>query len=202
MQRKADLFRKTRETEIKASLKIDGSGLHDINTPFGFFNHLIETFAFHGKFDLTLKAKGDIEVDQHHLIEDCGLVIGKTFRSALGECKGINRAGFFVMPMDEALSIVAVDLSGRPFIQFEAKFRRQFCGDFNTDLIPDFLQAFATGLMANLVMKIPAGRSDHHRAESAFKALGRALRMACSIDPRETEAISDCWESLKGVIDK
>lgn len=202
MARKAEFSRKTVETNIKASLVIEGSGQHQISTPIGFFTHLLQSFAFHGKFDLSISATGDIQVDQHHLVEDCGLVLGKVFQLALGEAKGINRAGFFVMPMDEALAIVAVDLSGRPFLQYEAKFKRRFCGDFDTDVLPDFFQALATGLMGNIVVRMPEGRSDHHRAEAAFKALGRALRLACSLDPREVEAIAELPPSLKGVIDK
>lgn len=202
MARKAEFSRKTVETNIKASLVIEGSGQHQISTPIGFFTHLLQSFAFHGKFDLSISATGDIQVDQHHLVEDCGLVLGKVFQLALGQAKGINRAGFFVMPMDEALAIVAVDLSGRPFLQYEAKFKRRFCGDFDTDVLLDFFQALATGLMGNIVVRMPEGRSDHHRAEAAFKALGRALRLACSLDPREVEAIAELPPSLKGVIDK
>lgn len=202
MVRKAEIFRETKETTIKAAIVIEGSGKLEINTPIWFFNHLLQTLAFHGKFDLSLSARGDIQVDQHHLVEDCGLFLGKVIRLALAEEKGINRAGFFVMPMDEALAIVAVDLSGRPVLQYEASFRRRFCGDFDTDVLPDFFQALATGLMGNVVVRIPEGRSDHHRAEAAFKALGRSLRMACSLDPRETEGLMEVLPSLKGVIDR
>ncbi|MGQ9800618.1 MAG: imidazoleglycerol-phosphate dehydratase HisB [Candidatus Saccharicenans sp.] len=202
MVRKAEIFRETKETKIKAAIVIEGSGKQEIDTPIWFFNHLLQTLAFHGKFDLALSASGDIQVDQHHLVEDCGLVLGKVIRLALAEAKGINRAGFFVMPMDEALAIVAVDINGRPVLQYEASFRRRFCGDFDTDVLPDFFQAMATGLMGNVVVRIPGGRSDHHRAEAAFKALGRSLRMACSLDPRGTEGLMEVLPSLKGVIDK
>jgi imidazoleglycerol-phosphate dehydratase len=202
MTRKSDFSRKTNETTISASLLVEGSGQHQISTPIGFFTHLLQSFTFHGKFDLTLTAAGDLQVDQHHLVEDCGLVLGKVFQLALGEARGINRAGFFIMPMDEALAIVAVDLSGRPALQYQARFRRRFCGDLDTDVLPDFFQALATGLMANIVVCIPQGRSDHHKAEAAFKALGRALRLACSLDPREVEAISEMLPSLKGVLDR
>jgi imidazoleglycerol-phosphate dehydratase len=202
MFRKAEVHRITAETNIKASLLIEGSGQNQISTPIGFFTHLLQSFAFHGKFDLSLTASGDTHVDQHHLVEDCGLVLGKLFNQALGEAKGINRAGYFVMPMDEALAIVAVDLSGRPYLQYEAKFRRRYCGELDTDVLADFFQALASGLLANIVVKIPAGRSDHHRAEAAFKALGRALRLACSLDPREVGALAELPPSLKGVIDK
>ncbi len=202
MLRKAEVHRITAETNIKGSLLIEGSGQSQISTPIGFFTHLLKSFAFHGKFDLSLTASGDTHVDQHHLVEDCGLVLGKLFNQALGEAKGINRAGYFVMPMDEALAIVAVDLSGRPYLQYEAKFRRRYCGELDTDVLPDFFQALASGLLANIVVKIPAGRSDHHRAEAAFKALGRALRLACSLDPREVWALAELPPSLKGVLDK
>lgn len=202
MTRKAEFVRKTNETSISASLLVEGTGQHQISTPIGFFTHLLQSFAFHGKFDLTLSATGDLQVDQHHLVEDCGLVLGKAFQLALGEARGINRAGFFVMPMDEALAIVAVDLSGRPVLQYQASFRRRFCGDLDTDVLPDFFQALATGLMANVVVRLPHGRSDHHKAEAAFKALGRALRLACSLDPREAEAMAEMLPSLKGVIDR
>ncbi|MGQ9472143.1 MAG: imidazoleglycerol-phosphate dehydratase HisB [Candidatus Aminicenantales bacterium] len=202
MARKAESFRETNETAIKTYIVIEGSGKHEVNTPIHFFTHLLQTLTFHGKFDLTLSASGDIQVDQHHLVEDCGLVLGKAIRLALGEAKGINRAGFFVMPMDEALAIAAVDISGRPVLQYEASFRRRFCGDLDTDVLPDFFQALAIGLMGNVVIRIPEGRSDHHRAEAAFKALGRALRMACSLDPREREDLTAVLPSLKGVIDK
>jgi len=196
MFRKAEVHRITAETSIKASLLIEGSGQNQISTPIGFFTHLLQSFAFHGKFDLSLTASGDTHVDQHHLVEDCGLVLGKLFNQALGEAKGINRAGYFVMPMDEALAIVAVDLSGRPYLQYEAKFRRRYCGELDTDVLADFFQALASGLLANIVVKIPAGRSDHHRAEAAFKALGRALRLACSLDPREVGALAELPLSL------
>jgi len=202
MARKAELHRITAETDIRASLVIEGSGQSQIITPIGFFSHLLQSFAFHGKFDLDLFASGDIHVDQHHLVEDCGLVLGQLFNQALGEAKGINRAGYFVMPMDEALAIVAVDLSGRPYLQYKARFRRRFCGELDTDVLPDFFQALASALRANLVVQIPAGRSDHHRAEAAFKALGRALRLACSLDPREVAALAELPPSLKGVVDK
>jgi imidazoleglycerol-phosphate dehydratase len=143
-----------------------------------------------------MKAKGDLEVDQHHLVEDCGIVLGKAFKKALGDKKGINRTGYFVYPMDEALAIVAVDISGRPYLQFDVKFKRRFCGDLDTDLLEDFFQAFATGLEANIVVRMPYGRSDHHKIEAIFKALGKAMKMACSKDKRAIENIP----STKGKI--
>ena len=197
MSRRARFKRKTSETDISAAVVLDGSGRARIETPFKFFDHMLSSFARHGKFDLDLKARGDIEIDGHHLIEDCGLVLGRTFDLALGDRKGINRAGFFVFPMDEALAVAAVDIGGRPFVQYEAEFRRRFCGDLDTDLLPDFFQGFASGLAANVVVRMPYGRSDHHRAEAAFKAFGRALRMACSLDPRDRDGVP----STKGKID-
>jgi len=201
MIRKARFNRETRETNITAYLKIEGSGQHRIETPIGFFTHLLESFAFHGRFDLNFSAKGDLNVDQHHLVEDCGLVLGRLFGRALGKAKGINRAGFFIMPMDEALAIVSIDLCGRPYLQYDVKFRRRLCGKLDTDTLPDFFQAFASGVMGNIVIKTVIGRSDHHKAEATFKAFGRALRLACSLDPREVKAIAELPSSLKGVID-
>lgn len=197
MSRKAIYQRNTNETEITASVDLDGKGHYEIETPIGFFNHMIETFAKHGLFDVHLKASGDLHVDQHHLIEDCGLVLGKVFHKALGNRKGINRTGYFVFPMDEALAVVAVDIAGRSYLQYDVSFKRQLCGQMNTDLLEDFFTAFSSHLMANLVVRMPYGRSDHHKMESIFKALGKAMRTACSMDPRETENIP----STKGVMD-
>jgi len=197
MSRKARCARKTKETEITAILDLDGKGRSDIRTPVGFFNHMIESFARHGLFDLNLDARGDLHVDQHHLLEDCGIVLGQAFRKALGEARGINRTGFFVFPMDDALAIAAVDISGRPFLRFKVGFKRRFCGEMDTDVLEDFFYAFSIHLGANLVIRVPEGRSDHHKAEAVFKALGKALRMACSKDSRDIEDIP----SLKGVID-
>jgi imidazoleglycerol-phosphate dehydratase len=197
MSRKAIYERKTRETEISAYVDLDGRGNYDIETPLGFFTHMLETFAKHGLFDIHLKARGDLHVDQHHLIEDCGLVLGKVIDKALGDRKGINRAGYFVYPMDEALAVVAVDIGGRPYLQYDVTFNRQFCGEMNTDLLDDFFYAFSVNLEVNIVVRMPYGRSDHHKMEAIFKAFGRAMRMACSKDPREIENIP----STKGVID-
>lgn len=197
MKRTAEWERHTQETRISGSLKLDGRGHYAIHTPIGFLNHMLESFAQHGRFDLHLEAKGDLDVDQHHLVEDCGVVLGKLFAMALGTKKGINRAGYFVYPMDEALAVVAVDVSGRPFLQYDVSFRRRFCGDLDTDLLHDFFQAFATHSMANVVVRMPFGRSDHHKIEAAFKAFGKAMRMACSRDRRDVADIP----STKGVMD-
>jgi imidazoleglycerol-phosphate dehydratase len=194
--RKAKIERKTKETYIKIELNIDGSGKYDIENPIGFLTHSLENFAKHGLFDIKMKATGDLKVDQHHLVEDCGIVLGQAFKKALGNKKGINRAGYFVYPMDEALAIVAVDISGRPYLQFEAKFKRRFCGELDTDLLEDFFYGFATTLGANLVVRMPYGRNDHHKIEAIFKAFGKAMKMACSKDKRAKRKIP----STKGKI--
>jgi imidazoleglycerol-phosphate dehydratase len=197
MNRLAELTRKTSETEIEASLLIDGSGKHDIMTPVGFFTHMLETMTFHGRFDLTLSARGDLKVDEHHLVEDTGLVLGKIFLQALGEAKGINRAGQAIIPMDEALALVAMDLGGRPYLQYRTTFRKGCDGGFDFNLLEDFFQAFSTGLMANVAIVASSARSNHHQAEAIFKAFGRALQMACSVTWNE-----EIIPSLKGVIER
>jgi len=197
MNRLAELTRKTSETEIEASLLIDGSGKHDIMTPVGFFTHMLETMTFHGRFDLTLSARGDLKVDEHHLVEDTGLVLGKIFLQALGEAKGINRAGQAIIPMDEALALVAVDLGGRPYLQYRTTFRKGCDGGFDFNLLEDFFQAFSTGLMANVAIVASSARSNHNQAEAIFKAIGRALQMACSVTWNE-----EIIPSLKGVIER
>jgi imidazoleglycerol-phosphate dehydratase len=182
--RKAKIERKTKETDIKIELNIDGSGKYDIKNPVDFLVHSLENFTKHGLFDIKMKATGDLKVDQHHLVEDCGIVLGQAFKKALGSKKGINRAGYFVYPMDEALAVVAVDISGRPYLQFQAKFKRRFCGELDTDLLEDFFYGFATALGANLVVRMPYGRNDHHKIEAIFKAFGKTMKMACSKDKR------------------
>ena len=195
--RRGLIERKTTETRIRAELDLDGKGGAEVRTPIGFLDHMLASFAKHGRFDLTLEAEGDLHVDQHHLVEDCGVVLGQVFDRALGERRGINRAGFFVYPMDEALAVVAVDLGGRPFLQFDATFARRFCGELDTDLLEDFFHGFAVHVKGNVVVRMPYGRSDHHKIEAIFKAFGKAMRMACSTDPQAVEDIP----STKGVID-
>jgi imidazoleglycerol phosphate dehydratase HisB len=173
--------RKTSETNIKIELNIDGEGKYVISSEIGFLTHMLETFAKFAGIDLKMSIKGDLEVDQHHTIEDCGIVLGKTFRLALGDKKGISRAGYFIFPMDEALATIAIDIGGRPYLQFDAEFKRRFCGNLDTDLIEDFFQAFAVSLEANIAVKA-TGRSDHHKIEAIFKAFGKAMKMACSAD--------------------
>jgi imidazoleglycerol-phosphate dehydratase len=189
MIRQACVNRKTKETNISITLNIDGEGKTSIQCPIPFFNHMLDSFAKHGLFDLEVSARGDIQVDQHHLLEDCGTVLGESFEKALGDKRGINRAGYFVYPMDDALSVVAVDLGGRPFLQYDLSFSRQFCGDLNTDLMFDFFQAFSIYSRSNLVVRLPHGRSDHHKLEAVFKAWGKAMKMACSMDSRGRENI-------------
>lgn len=198
MSRVASIERNTKETRISAEINLEGKGTYNVETPIGFFNHMLESFTKHGMFDLTLKGEGDLHVDQHHLVEDCGIVLGKAVKQALGDKKGINRAGYFVYPMDEALAVVAIDIGGRPYLQYDVKFTRQFCGELDTDLLEDFFQAFSIHLNANVVVRMPFGRSDHHKIEAVFKALGKALRMACSKDKRDMESIP----STKGVIEE
>ncbi len=195
--RQARLERKTRETCIVVELDVDGEGQSKIKTPLGFLDHLLDVFTRFGWFNLNLTAEGEFQVDQHHLLEDCGFVLGKAFGQALRNRAGINRAGFFVLPQDESLAVVAVDLSGRPFVQYKASYRRQFCGGLDTDCLEDFFHGFARGVGGNLVVQVPRGKSDHHKTEAIFKALGRAMWMACSYNPRLAEIIP----STKGVID-
>jgi len=196
-KRTAQYERRTQETQIAVSVTLEGSGQANITTPIGFLNHMLEALARHGQFDLTVTANGDLHVDQHHLVEDCGLVLGKTVAKALGDRKGISRSGFFVFPMDEALSLAAVDLSGRPFLQYAADFNNSSCGDLSLELLADFFQAFAVGCGANVAIRSLKARSDHHKAESMFKAFAKALQMAVSLNDRNREQIP----STKGVID-
>jgi len=194
----AKVLRKTKETEIKIMLNIDGKGKYQIETPIGFFTHMLESFAKHGLFDIQLNIKGDIQVDQHHTIEDVGIVLGQTFNKALGNKKGINRAGYFIFPMDDAISIVAVDISGRPYLNFQGELQRRFCGNFDTDLLEDFFYGFSVGLHANVAIKMEYGRSDHHKIEALFKAFAKAMKMACSKDKRALKEMP----STKGLIGK
>ncbi|MBU0628944.1 MAG: imidazoleglycerol-phosphate dehydratase HisB [Nanoarchaeota archaeon] len=188
--------RKTKETSIEVKLNVEGTGKSKIDTKINFLNHMLELFAKHGTFDLELKAAGDLEVDQHHLVEDIGIVIGQAFDSALGDRKGINRAGFFAMPMDEALAIFAVDIGGRPSLKFDVKFKKDKVGDLDTELIYDFFEGFSNNLKCNIQLRSFDARTDHHNAEAIFKAFGRALKMACSKDKK----LKDYIPSTKGLI--
>lgn len=194
--RTAKVERKTKETNIAINLNIDGKGKYDIKTPVVFFTHMLESFSKHGLFDIKANAKGDIKVDQHHTIEDIGIVLGQAFNKALTDKKGINRAGYFVYPMDDALAVVAVDIGGRPYLQYDAKFKERFCGTLDTDVLEDFFYGFSIGLGANVAVRMPYGRSDHHKIEAIFKAFAKAMKMACSTDKRAIEDIP----STKGAI--
>jgi imidazoleglycerol-phosphate dehydratase len=178
--RAATFDRCTTETQIKGTLAIDGQGRYDVTTGIRFFDHMLELFTRHGGFDLTLHAKGDLDVDQHHTVEDVGIVLGEAVLKALGDRKGINRAGYFLMPMDETLGLAAVDLSGRPHAVVDLKVKVRMVGDLQSELVHDFFEGFATGARANVHAKVLYGRSSHHHIEAVFKAFARALRVACS----------------------
>ncbi len=182
--RAATLDRKTTETNIEIRLEIDGQGRYNVSTGIRFLDHMLELFTRHGGFDLDLRARGDLDVDQHHTVEDVGIALGEAFRTALGSKKGINRAGYFVMPMDETLALAAIDLSGRPYLVLNVAIRARRVGDLQTELLEDFFQGFATSLKANVHLKLAYGRSSHHGVEALFKAFARALRYACSRDAR------------------
>lgn len=184
MSRVAELSRKTNETDISLSINIDGSGQNSISTGVGFFDHMLNLFAKHGLFDLTVKAKGDLEVDAHHTVEDIGIVLGHVIKQALGEKKSIKRYGSSYVPMDEALALVALDLSGRPFLAFDAKFGCERLGNMETELVEEFFRAVSFNAGMNLHIKVFYGNNTHHIIEAIFKAFGRALDEACQIDDR------------------
>ncbi|MSO19794.1 MAG: imidazoleglycerol-phosphate dehydratase HisB [Acidobacteria bacterium] len=182
--RDAMIERNTTETQIRAHLTIEGKGRYQISTGIRFFDHMLELFARHGGFDLDLQATGDLDIDQHHTVEDVGIVLGECVREALGDKRGINRAGYFIMPLDEALAVAAVDLSGRPYLGFNAKFRQRIVGDLQTELVEDFFGGFANQARANVHLKLLGARSTHHAVEAIFKTFARALKMAASMDAR------------------
>lgn len=182
--RRASLRRDTKETQIRGRLNLDGRGRYRISTGICFLDHMLELFAKHGAFDLELEAKGDLDVDQHHTVEDTGIVLGQLFAKALGNRRGINRAGYFVLPMDETLAVVAVDLGGRPALVYRDLVRARKVGDFDAELAEDFFQAFAANAGANVHVKVLYGRSSHHKLEAVFKCFARAMRYACSRDAR------------------
>ncbi len=196
MKRSAQINRKTKETEISLSLTIDGTGKRTIDTPIGFLNHMLDLFSKHGLFDLDVKASGDTYIDDHHTVEDIGIVLGQAFSGALKDKRGIRRYGFFILPMDEALVTVAIDFAGRYSFWFDCDFKREKIGDLSTELIYDFWDGFAQNAKANLIIKVENGRNDHHKIEGIFKAVARAIRMACEIDERASLSIP----STKGVL--
>ena len=194
--RKAAIDRVTKETKIKLRLTIEGKGRHKISTGIRFFDHMLELFANHGAFDLELKATGDLDVDQHHTVEDVGIVLGQGFAEALGSKRGILRAGYFVMPMDETLGLVAVDFSGRAAAIVDTKVRVTLVGDLQSELVGDFFEGFARGAQANVHARILYGRSNHHKIEALFKAFARALRAACWRDKQMAKLLP----STKGLL--
>jgi imidazoleglycerol-phosphate dehydratase len=188
--------RDTTETKIALTLTIDGQGTFSVSTGIRFFDHMLELFTRHGGFDLTLKCTGDLDVDQHHTVEDVGIALGEAFAIALGDKKGILRAGYFVMTMDETLAVAAVDMSGRTAYVVDDQVTVPMVGDFQTELLPDFFEGFARGAKANVHVKIMYGRSNHHKIEAIFKAFARAMRGACSRDERMKEMLP----STKGLL--
>ncbi len=195
-ERIATLDRNTTETRISLRLNIDGQGAYQVSTGIRFFDHMLELFTRHGGFDLQLNCVGDLDVDQHHTVEDVGIALGEAFAEALGDKKGILRAGYFVMPMDETLAVAAVDLSGRVACVVDDQVNVPLVGDLQTELVTDFFDGFARGARANVHLKTMYGRSNHHKIEAIFKAFARALRGACSRDQRMRELLP----STKGLL--
>jgi len=194
--RKARLNRCTTETNIQLGLTIEGRGQYEVSTGIRFFDHMLELFARHGAFDLKLKAKGDLDVDQHHTVEDVGIALGEAFHHALGDKRGIMRAGYFLMPMDETLGLAAVDFSGRAAAVVNTQVKTRVVGDLQSELVYDFFEGFARGARANVHIKVLYGRSNHHKIESVFKAFARALRVACSRDKQ----LAKMLPSTKGLL--
>jgi imidazoleglycerol-phosphate dehydratase len=194
--RRGVIDRQTKETSIRVRLDLDGRGHYQVTTGIRFLDHMLDLVARHGGFDLDVRATGDLDVDQHHTVEDLGIALGEAVSSALGSRRGINRAGYFVMPMDETLGVAAIDLSGRPRAIVDLRLKVQRVGDLQSELITDFFEGFAQGARANVHLKILYGRSSHHQIEALFKAFARALRMACARDRR----LSKVMPSTKGLL--
>jgi imidazoleglycerol-phosphate dehydratase len=194
--REATVDRNTKETQISGHLILEGKGQYEVFTGIRFLDHMLELFTKHGGFDLRLWAKGDLDVDQHHTVEDVGIVIGELVSKAIGDRVGINRAGYFVMPMDETLAVVAIDLAGRVALAYDDKVESPTVGDLQTELVEDFFSGFAQHAKANVHVKVMYGRSTHHKIEAVFKCFARALRYACSTDER----LKDELPSTKGLL--
>jgi len=194
--RRAVIDRKTTETHIVLTIGLEGRGRYEVTTGIRFLDHMLELFARHGGFDLTVKAAGDLDVDQHHTVEDLGIALGEAVSEALGNRRGINRAGYFVMPMDETLAVAAIDLGGRPHTVVDLKGPASRVGDLQTELVHDFFEGFAIGARANVHVKVMYGRSSHHKVEAVFKAFARALRVACAKDKR----LAKMLPSTKGLL--
>ena len=194
--RRATIERNTKETRISLRLALDGRGSYDISTGIRFLDHMLELFARHGAFDLKLDAQGDLDVDQHHTVEDIGIALGEATSAALGNRRGINRAGYFVMPMDETLAVAAIDLGGRIHAVVDLRLKVRTVGDLQSELVTDFFEGFAQGARANVHVKVLYGRSSHHHVEAVFKAFARALRVACARDRRMARMLP----STKGLL--
>jgi imidazoleglycerol-phosphate dehydratase len=194
--RRALIDRRTTETQIALSIALDGKGRYQVSTGIRFLDHMLELFARHGVFDLKVRAAGDLDVDQHHTVEDLGIALGEAVSKALGNRRGINRAGYFVMPMDETLAVAALDLGGRPHTTVDLKTTVLRVGDLQTELVHDFFEGFAIGARANVHVKVLYGRSNHHKVEAVFKAFARALRVACARDKR----LARMLPSTKGLL--
>ena len=194
--RRARVNRVTKETAISLRLALDGKGRYDVHTGIRFLDHMLELFARHGGFDLKVDAQGDLDVDQHHTVEDLGIALGEAVASALGNRRGINRAGYFVMPMDETLAVAAIDLGGRIHTVVDLKLKVRTVGDLQAELVTDFFEGFAQGARANVHVKVLYGRSSHHHVEAVFKAFARALRVACARDRR----LARMLPSTKGLL--
>ena len=194
--RTAKITRKTGETDIKLKLNLDGQGKAEIDTGIGFFDHMMDAFARHGMFDVDLKEKGDLNVDGHHSVEDTGIVLGEAIRKAVGDKKGIRRYGYFVLPMDEALVVCAIDLCGRPYYVSDARFPSGMVGDFDTELVNEFFYAVSYSAAMNLHFRVLSGNNTHHIIEAMFKAFSKALDMATGTDPRIADVLS-----TKGVLE-
>ena len=196
MPRRATIRRKTNETDIRVRLNLDGRGTSRVSTGIRFFDHMLHLVARHGGFDLALDTNGDLDVDQHHTVEDTGIALGEAVLQALGDKRGILRAGYFLMPMDETLAAAALDLGGRPYCVCNAKISAKRIGDFHTELVEDFFQGFAQAARANVHLRVLYGRSSHHQVEAMFKAFARALRFAVSRDKRLRQVLP----STKGLL--
>jgi imidazoleglycerol-phosphate dehydratase len=194
--RKAVIKRATAETTIRVVLELDGKGRFDNRTGIRFLDHMLDLVARHGAFDLNVRADGDLDVDQHHTVEDVGIALGEAVTQALGNRRGINRAGYFVMPMDETLAVAAIDLGGRAHTVVDTKVKVRLVGDLQTELLHDFFEGFAMGARANVHLKVMYGRSNHHKIEACFKAFARALRVACATDRRMAKMLP----STKGLM--
>ncbi len=188
MERRVTLKRTTKETDILVTLNLDGSGHNDIDTGIGFFDHMLNGFARHGLFDLTVKVTGDLHVDCHHTVEDTGIVLGQAIQKAVGDKAGLKRYGHFILPMDETLALCAIDLSGRPYLKYDAEFTVERLGELDTEMIREFFYAVSYGGMMNLHLRILDGENNHHMAEALFKSFGKALDTATQEEPRMKEA--------------